>query len=139
MLQRLGQALPTQLCQYPAMPTSPVKSGAALAETAKTYLTAHAHLPARNAESDLGWHIVARIPVDIAFAQADAAVAKALLVAWRRPPWHRYWPGWRAPAERGPGRAGAGREGSGGRQAGADIPRPTAAPKCSGCLPRCAT
>ena len=36
-------------------------------------------MPARNAESDLGWHIVARIPADIAFAQADAAVAKALL------------------------------------------------------------
>ena len=52
----------------------------------KTYPTAHAHLPARNAESDLGWRTSWRIPGGHCLCQADAAVAKALLgYAWRQP------------------------------------------------------
>ena len=80
VLQRLGQALPDpSFAKVPSDAHQPREIKVLRWQDGKTYLTAHAHLPARNAESDLGWHIVARIPVDIAFAQADAAVAKALL------------------------------------------------------------
>ena len=44
------------------------------------YLTAVTPLRPRNAASDLGWQIVARMPVRIAFADADLAVQKTLLV-----------------------------------------------------------
>ncbi len=44
----------------------------------KDYLTASVRLEPRNAPSDLGWHIVAREPVEIAFADADQAVRMAL-------------------------------------------------------------
>jgi len=80
VLQRLGQTLPDpSFAKVPSDAHQPREIKVLRWQDGKTYLTAHAHLPARNAESDLGWHIVARIPVDIAFAQADAAVAKALL------------------------------------------------------------
>lgn len=46
----------------------------------KNYLTASVRIEARNAASDLGWHIVARDPVEIAFADADRAVHMALAI-----------------------------------------------------------
>ncbi|MDZ7865610.1 sensor domain-containing diguanylate cyclase [Acidovorax sp.] len=46
----------------------------------KDYLTASVRMEARNAPSDLGWHIVAREPVEIAFADADRAVQMALVI-----------------------------------------------------------
>lgn len=46
----------------------------------KNYLTASVRLEPRNAPSDLGWHIVAREPVEIAFADADQAVRMALAI-----------------------------------------------------------
>lgn len=46
----------------------------------KDYLTASVRMEPRNAASDLGWHIVAREPVEIAFADADSAVRMALAI-----------------------------------------------------------
>lgn len=46
----------------------------------KEYLTAAVRMTPRNTASDLGWQIVARSPVDIAFADADRAVRTALLI-----------------------------------------------------------
>ena len=44
------------------------------------YLTAGVRLPARNAISDLGWTVVARQPLDAAYAAARAGASTALLV-----------------------------------------------------------
>ncbi|RQO78827.1 diguanylate cyclase [Acidovorax sp. FJL06] len=46
----------------------------------KRYLTAATQLQPRNAASDLGWRIVARQPVELAFAEADRTVRMALLI-----------------------------------------------------------
>lgn len=46
----------------------------------KHYLTAATQLQARSAVSDLGWRIVARQPVELAFADANRAVRMALLI-----------------------------------------------------------
>ncbi|PJI98742.1 diguanylate cyclase [Acidovorax sp. 69] len=46
----------------------------------KRYLTAATQLQPRNAASDLGWRIVARQPVETAFAEADSTVRMALLI-----------------------------------------------------------
>lgn len=46
----------------------------------KHYLTAATQLQPRNAASDLGWRIVARQPVELAFAEADRTVRMALLI-----------------------------------------------------------
>jgi diguanylate cyclase (GGDEF)-like protein len=46
----------------------------------KRYLTAATQLQARNAASDLGWRIVARQPVELAFAEADRTVRMALAI-----------------------------------------------------------
>ncbi len=46
----------------------------------KRYLTAATQLQPRNAASDLGWRIVARQPVELAFAEADRTVRLALLI-----------------------------------------------------------
>lgn len=46
----------------------------------KRYLTAATQLQARNAASDLGWRIVARQPVELAFAEAGNTVRRALLI-----------------------------------------------------------
>ena len=46
----------------------------------KNYLTAATVMQARSAESDLGWRIVARQPVELAFADANRAARLALLV-----------------------------------------------------------
>jgi diguanylate cyclase (GGDEF)-like protein len=46
----------------------------------KHYLTAATQLQARNAASDLGWRIVARQPVELAFAEADGTVRLALAI-----------------------------------------------------------
>lgn len=80
LLQRLGQTLPD--LSFAKVPSDAKRRNEITVlrwQDDKKYLTAHAPLPARNAESDLGWHIVARVPVDIAFAQANGAVEKALL------------------------------------------------------------
>ena len=44
------------------------------------YLTADTQLQPRNAASDLGWRIVARQPVELAFAEADDTVQLALAI-----------------------------------------------------------
>lgn len=44
----------------------------------QAYLTTVARLQALNAASDLGWHVVARLPESIAYADADAALREAL-------------------------------------------------------------
>ena len=46
----------------------------------KRYLTAATQLQPRNAASDLGWRIVARQPVELAFAEADDSVQLALAI-----------------------------------------------------------
>ena len=46
----------------------------------RQYLTAVTPLPARNPESDLGWYVVAREPVEVAFAEAHHAVRMALAI-----------------------------------------------------------
>ncbi|CAN7520425.1 diguanylate cyclase [Acidovorax sp. 22279] len=46
----------------------------------KRYLTAATQLQPRNAASDLGWRIVARQPVELAFAEADNTVQLALVI-----------------------------------------------------------
>lgn len=46
----------------------------------KRYLTAATQLQPRNAASDLGWRIVARQPVELAFAEADRTVRLAMLI-----------------------------------------------------------
>ncbi|MCZ8218626.1 MAG: sensor domain-containing diguanylate cyclase [Acidovorax sp.] len=46
----------------------------------KRYLTAATQLQPRNAASDLGWRIVARQPVELAFAEADRTVRMALAI-----------------------------------------------------------
>ena len=46
----------------------------------KRYLTAATQLQPRNAASDLGWRIVARQPVELAFAEADDTVQLALAI-----------------------------------------------------------
>ncbi|EJE54955.1 diguanylate cyclase (GGDEF) domain-containing protein [Acidovorax sp. CF316] len=46
----------------------------------KNYLTSSVRMEARNAPSDLGWHIVAREPVEVAFAEANRAVHMAVVI-----------------------------------------------------------
>lgn len=46
----------------------------------KRYLTAATQLQPRNAASDLGWRIVARQPVELAFAEADDTVQLAFAI-----------------------------------------------------------
>lgn len=46
----------------------------------KKYLTAATQLQARSAESDLGWRIVARQPIELAFADANHAVRMAIAI-----------------------------------------------------------
>lgn len=46
----------------------------------KRYLTAATQLQPRNTASDLGWRIVARQPVELAFAEADDTVQLALAI-----------------------------------------------------------
>lgn len=46
----------------------------------RSYLTAATQLQARNAASDLGWRIVAREPVELAFADANRTVRVALAI-----------------------------------------------------------
>lgn len=44
------------------------------------YLTAIVRLPARSAVSDLGWNVVASVPVSLAFAEVRAATRRAIWV-----------------------------------------------------------
>ena len=80
LLQKLGQTLPDpSFAKVPADGHNPGAPPVLRWVDDKKYLTAHTRMHARNAESDLGWHIVARMPVDIAFAEAEQAVQRALL------------------------------------------------------------
>eukprot|EP01030_Chromulinospumella_sphaerica_P012847 gene12847-12638_t len=80
LLQKRGQTLPDPAFdKVPADAQQPGKTLVLRWVDDKKYLTAHTRMQARNAESDLGWHIVARMPVDIAFAEAEQAVQRALL------------------------------------------------------------
>ncbi len=80
LLQKLGQTLPDpSFARVPADAQNPGPTPVLRWVDNKKYLTAHTRMQARNAESDLGWHIVARMPVDIAFAEAEQAVQRALL------------------------------------------------------------
>ena len=72
--------------RLPVNTTSPSSSNDGDAQTAsvvqwqdgKDYLTASARLKARSVASDLGWTIVVREPVEIAFADSQAAMVHAL-------------------------------------------------------------
>jgi diguanylate cyclase (GGDEF)-like protein len=80
LLQKLGQTLPDpSFARVPADGQNPGAPPVLRWVDDKKYLTAHTRMHARNAESDLGWHIVARMPVDIAFAEAEQAVQRAML------------------------------------------------------------
>lgn len=80
LLQRLGQKLPDErFYKVPSDTARADQTAVVRWADGQRYLTSHARLQARSAESDMGWHIVARMPVDIAFAEATQAVYKALL------------------------------------------------------------
>lgn len=78
-LEAAGQRLPVPLTvatrESGTRPASVV-----LWADGRDYLTASVRMEARNAASDLGWHIVARDPVEIAFADAKRAVRMALVI-----------------------------------------------------------
>lgn len=59
---------------------SSTQTSVAYWQDGKRYLTAATQLQARNAASDLGWRIVARQPVELAFAEADDTVQLALAI-----------------------------------------------------------
>ncbi len=75
--RQAGQTLPLPTPQ--AAPDRPLHSASvAVWKDGQPYLTALAPLQPLNAASDLGWQIVARQPVRTAYAEADAAVRRAL-------------------------------------------------------------
>ncbi len=82
-LQKAGQRLPVE----PVKAGNPVAAGRAAGQAAvvrwvdgRNYLTATAPMQARNSASDLGWRIVAREPVELAFAEAQRTVQLALAI-----------------------------------------------------------
>jgi diguanylate cyclase (GGDEF)-like protein len=78
-LEAAGQRLPVPLTV--ATRESGTRSASVVLWAAgRDYLTASVRMEARNAASDLGWHIVARDPVEIAFADAKRAVRMALVI-----------------------------------------------------------
>lgn len=75
--RQAGQTLPLPTPR--AAPDRPLHSASvAVWKDGQSYLTAMAPLQPLNAASDLGWQIVARQPVRTAYAEADAAVHRAL-------------------------------------------------------------
>ncbi|EHL20405.1 diguanylate cyclase [Acidovorax sp. NO-1] len=79
-LQDAGQRLPVGSDRRQGLRRE--KNPAAVTRWAdgRLYLTAITPLPARNPESDLGWYVVAREPVELAFAEANKAVRMALMI-----------------------------------------------------------
>lgn len=78
-LEAGGQRLPVPLTVATRESGTPPAAVVAWAD-GKDYLTASVRMEARNAPSDLGWHIVARERVEVAFADADRAVRLALAI-----------------------------------------------------------
>lgn len=79
-MQEAGQRLPNGADLI--APSKQITGGTAVVQwqDGRSYLTATTLLRPRNPASDLGWRIVAREPVELAFAEADRAVSLALLI-----------------------------------------------------------
>ena len=75
-LQEAGQRLPVE----PRHPAEAAASRPSVAQwqDGRQYLTAVVALKPRSRASDLGWHVVAREPVELAFAEARHTVRQAL-------------------------------------------------------------
>jgi diguanylate cyclase (GGDEF)-like protein len=79
-LQVAGQRLPAGAHVNNNRDGGHIQSAVVQWQDGKRYLTAATQLQPRNAASDLGWRIVARQPVELAFADADRTVRLALLI-----------------------------------------------------------
>jgi diguanylate cyclase (GGDEF)-like protein len=80
MLQAAGQRLPEGTYINNNRDGGNLKTAVVPWLDGKHYLTAATQLQPRNAASDLGWRIVARQPVELAFAEADHTVRMALAI-----------------------------------------------------------
>ena len=80
MLQAAGQRLPEGTYINNNRDGGNLKTAVVPWLDGKHYLTAATQLQPRNAASDLGWRIVARQPVELAFAEADRTVRMALAI-----------------------------------------------------------
>lgn len=79
-LQAIGQQLPAGININNNRDGGRVRTVVVPWQDGQRYLTAATQLQPRNAASDLGWRIVARQPVEQAFAEANQAVRRALLI-----------------------------------------------------------
>jgi diguanylate cyclase (GGDEF)-like protein len=79
-LQAAGQVLPEGININNNRDGGRVQTVVARWQDGQRYLTAATQLQPRNAASDLGWRIVARQPVELAFADANRAVGSALAI-----------------------------------------------------------
>jgi diguanylate cyclase (GGDEF)-like protein len=74
------QRLPAPAASAADAEATPLDATVVTWEDGERYLTSVVRMVPHTPESDLGWHIVAREPVAIAFAQADKAVRMALTI-----------------------------------------------------------
>lgn len=79
-LQAAGQRLPARTHVNNNRDGGQMQSTVVQWQDGKRYLTAATQLQPRNAASDLGWRIVARQPVELAFADADRTVRLAMVI-----------------------------------------------------------
>ena len=79
-LQTTGQPLPAGTHVNNNRDGGHIQSAVVQWQDGKRYLTAATQLQPRNAASDLGWRIVARQPVERAFAEADRTVRLTMLI-----------------------------------------------------------
>lgn len=79
-LQEAGQRMPSETDNPQAADGEASPATVARWLDGRRYLTAAAPLVARDSASDLGWRIVAREPVEIAFAEAHRTVQLALAI-----------------------------------------------------------
>ncbi len=79
-LQAAGQRLPEGVNVNNNRDGGRVKTAVVRWQDQEHYLTAATQLQPRNAASDLGWRIVARQPVELAFADANRTVRMALAI-----------------------------------------------------------
>lgn len=79
-LQEAGQRLPPEAGNPLAAGRATSQAVVARWVDGRDYLTATAPMRARNSASDLGWRIVAREPVELAFAEAKRTVQLALAI-----------------------------------------------------------
>ncbi len=80
MLQAAGQRLPEGIHINNNRDGGSLQTAVVPWLDGNRYLTAATQLQPRNAASDLGWRIVARQPVELAFAEADRTVRIALAI-----------------------------------------------------------